>query len=172
MVPPIKEAWKDYWPDPSIYPADFIGPRPPSDKYWKPRAKQVTTGHGFRFFASYMVLPDISELMEWIRENAISIEFRYSWEVEGRKARRESAKSYCYRRVGDERANNRFERMLSTVFNWLDNGEAFTISFDFELDNLAGDAFKLRFPWRYKEQKPPVRNGRGFSHSTCGEKPC
>lgn len=172
MVPPIKEAWVDYWPDPSIYAADFIGPRPPSDKYWKPKPKKVITHHGFWFFTNYIVLPNTSELTLWIRENAISCEFRYSWEVKGQKRRRESEKSYLYQRSGDPVENKRFERMLSTVFDWLDEGEAFTVSFHFELDGLLGDAFKRRFPWRYKEQKPPVRNGRGFSHSTYSERPC
>ena len=140
---------RGYWPDRGYYDTTFIGPLPPNNRWyvsWEKRHQKS----GFYFLTNYMILPDAAEVVEWIRDNIKSrVQLVYTWHEKSRWRRFES-RLYTYDTKGDEKTNKRFLRMVGTCFEWLDDGDAFSVGFHFD-DVDEGGAFKRRYPWRYKE---------------------
>lgn len=129
----------------------FIGPRPPPDKFWKRSARPADV-LGLLLFTDYMILPDPTELGEWIRLNATTpVHLSYSWEVKGRRRLKHSL-FWVFTPDGDSKENSRFLRMIFTAFDWLEDERAFSVLIHLCEDKSKADDFRVRFPRRYKEQ--------------------
>ncbi|WP_152639855.1 hypothetical protein [Sphingobium bisphenolivorans] len=140
-----------HWPPRALYDPTFIGPLPPNNRWWIPPTKRDNRT-GLWYFTNNMVIPDPNEVAEWIKQNAVqSIHIYYSWEEKGVMKSRQSHKKWTYRPNDDCDENRRFRNRIREFFGWLETERVFLVGFDFDDENDGGK-FKLRFPWRYKEQ--------------------
>jgi len=123
--------------------------RPHPDKYYSPYDEMVPRW-GHCIFYNYHILPDPDEVTEWIRRNAVTpVHLHYTWEEEGERRPSTSSKAYVFQPNGDREDNDRFERMVRTIFRWLEDEQAFTVMFSFEWDDKKALEFKTAFPRLY-----------------------